>query len=96
SYEDMLDSLIIKFHEAAINDSGLYVLGIQISIYVMDKQELYNFHLCRRFHMPLTFTSYHSLKIAIKCAWNLRGLVNNLVDKLNNLINIDIGTPPLT
>nr|CAG8580345.1 6370_t:CDS:2 [Entrophospora candida] len=49
--KDMLDSLIIKFHEAAINDSGLYVLGIQ-------------------------------------------GLVNNLVDRLNNLINIDIGTLP--
>ncbi|CAH1767727.1 15764_t:CDS:2 [Entrophospora sp. SA101] len=97
--KDMLDALIIKFHEATMDDSDLYVLGVQlylnrVSIYTMNKRKLYNFRLCRRFSMPLTFTSYHGLKTAIKCAWNLRGLINNLTDKLDDLINLDIGSPP--
>ncbi|RUO96527.1 hypothetical protein BC936DRAFT_141878 [Jimgerdemannia flammicorona] len=96
--KDMLDELIIKFHGAGMNSTGLYILGIQtylsdVSVYLMEKKEVYHLHLLKNFSLPLMLTSYRKLKIAIQWAWNLRGLLNGLVHKLDGLMEPN-GTPP--
>jgi len=96
--KDILDDLHIKFCNAGMDDSGLYVLGIQthladVRIYLMERRDAYRLHLLKTFSLPLSFASFRNLRVAMKWAWNLRGLVNNLLSKLDDLIE-DAGTPP--
>jgi hypothetical protein len=75
--KDMLDALHMKFYYAGLDGTGLYVLGIQTylaetRIYLMEKPDVYHFRLLKVFSLPLSLASFCSLKVAIRCAWNLR------------------------
>ncbi|KAG9296820.1 hypothetical protein G9A89_002217 [Geosiphon pyriformis] len=73
--KDMLDDLQSKFLYAGWDGTQLYILGVQIymtevRIYLMEKREIYRLHLLKSFNLPLTFSAYRNLRVALKWAWN--------------------------
>ncbi|CAG8466371.1 5931_t:CDS:10 [Scutellospora calospora] len=98
--KDMLDNLRLKFFYS--DKDELYTLGIhvymtEVRVYLIEKQEVYFFHHLKSFNLPLSFSAYHSLKGALRTAWNIRGLVNSLIRKFNIIVDNNDGfkTPPM-
>ncbi|CAG8753315.1 uncharacterized protein OCT59_010658 [Rhizophagus irregularis] len=102
--KDMLDDLEMKFLYSGKNGMELYIVEIQaymteVRIYLIEKREIYFFHHLKTFNLPLTFSTYKSLKCALRVAWYIRGLLNSLVQELNTVNAGDDGgfkTPPTT
>ncbi|CAG8548826.1 3854_t:CDS:10 [Paraglomus occultum] len=103
--KDMLDDLELKLLKAGKGQLRPYVIGIQsyinmteIRVYLMERREIYFLHHLKSFNLPLTFSTYHYLKVALRVAWNIRGLVNSLVRELEETIIHDdddgFKTPP--
>ncbi|RHZ79259.1 hypothetical protein Glove_150g88 [Diversispora epigaea] len=97
--KDMLDDLLLKFYYA---NHKLYTIGIQvymteIQVYMMEKREIYFFHHLKSFDLPISFSSYNSLKYALRTMWNIRGLVNSLIQEFDIILDDNDGfrTPPL-
>ncbi|CAG8507582.1 1927_t:CDS:10 [Diversispora eburnea] len=97
--KDMLDDLVLKFYYA--NNPKLYIIGIQIymtevQIYLMEKHEIYFLHHLKSFDLPISFSSYKSLKSALKTVWNIRGLINSLIREFDIIFDNNDGfkTPP--
>ncbi|CAG8459931.1 7911_t:CDS:10 [Paraglomus brasilianum] len=83
--KDMLDNLQAKF-PCMIGDKKLYIIGIQtymteVRLYIMERNEVYRLHFLKSFHLPLTFSAYSNLRVALKWAWNIRGMLNELIKK---------------
>ncbi|KAG9293161.1 hypothetical protein G9A89_010498 [Geosiphon pyriformis] len=99
--KDMLDDLELKFLYAGNNVLQPYIVGIQtymtqVRIYLIEKREVYFLHHLKSFNLPLTFSTYHHLKSALRVAWNIRGLVNALVREFDNVDDDGFKTPPVT
>ncbi|CAG8641789.1 8019_t:CDS:2 [Paraglomus brasilianum] len=101
--KDMLDDLELKLLKAGKDQLRPYIIGIQsymteIRVYLMERREIYFLHHLKSFNLPLTFPTYHYLKVALRVAWNIRGLVNSLVRELEETIinddNDGFKTPP--
>nr|CAG8614972.1 1638_t:CDS:10 [Entrophospora candida] len=97
--KDMLDDLMLKFYYA--NNHKLYIIGIQVymtevQIYIMEKREIYFLHHLKSFDLPISFSSYNSLKFALRTVWNIRGLVNSLIQEFDIILDGHEGfeTPP--
>ncbi|RHZ87613.1 hypothetical protein Glove_33g69 [Diversispora epigaea] len=94
--KDTLDDMRIKYYNKVKKDETcLYTIGIQqykseIRIYLMERREVYRLHLIKTLDLPLTFSTYHILRISLIWAWNIRGLLNDLSEKLTN--NVEIGS----
>ncbi|CAG8663389.1 5290_t:CDS:10 [Funneliformis caledonium] len=80
-----------------------YIIGIQsymteVRVYLMERREIYFLHHLKSFNLPLTFSTYHYLKVALRVAWNVRGLVNSLVRELETIVDDNddgFKTPPI-
>ncbi|CAG8461019.1 7964_t:CDS:10 [Cetraspora pellucida] len=101
--KDMLDDLELKLLKAGKNQLRPYIIGIQsymteIRVYLIEKHEIYFLHHLKSFNLPLTFSTYYYLKVALRVAWNIRGLVNSLVWELKETLidddNDGFKTPP--
>ncbi|RHZ77911.1 hypothetical protein Glove_168g307 [Diversispora epigaea] len=99
--KDMFDDLELKFLYSGKDGSQLYTIGIQtymteVSVYLIEKREVYFLHHLKSFNLPLSFSAYQSLKGALRVAWNIRGLVNSLIRKFDIIFDNNDGfkTPP--
>ncbi|CAG8733294.1 19917_t:CDS:10, partial [Dentiscutata erythropus] len=93
--KDALDDMQMKYYYKIKKETCLYTIGIQqykseIRIYLMEKREVYRLHLIKTLDLPLTFSTYHILRISLSWAWNIRGLLNDLFDSL--IDNVEIGS----
>ncbi|PKB97938.1 hypothetical protein RhiirA5_112928 [Rhizophagus irregularis] len=75
--KDTLDDILEKFRGASRDSSNLYTIGIQlymteIRIYMMEKRDIYRLHLLKSFKLPLLYSSYDKLRLALSWAWNIR------------------------
>ncbi|CAB5352428.1 unnamed protein product [Rhizophagus irregularis] len=87
--KDTLDDILEKFRGVSRDLSNLYTIGIQlymteIRIYMMEKRDIYRLHLLKSFKLPLLYSSYDKLRLALSWAWNIRGLVKELSLKLDD------------
>ncbi|CAG8668557.1 14341_t:CDS:10, partial [Acaulospora morrowiae] len=99
--KDMLDDLELKFLNSGKDGLKLYTIGIQthmteVNVYLIEKREVYFLHHLKSFNLPLSFSAYQSLKGALRVAWNIRGLVNSLIQKFDVIFDNNDGfkTPP--
>jgi hypothetical protein len=44
----------------------------EIRIYMMEKRDIYRLHLLKSFKLPLLYSSYDKLRLALSWAWNIR------------------------
>ncbi|CAG8651248.1 8470_t:CDS:2, partial [Acaulospora morrowiae] len=70
--------------------SNIYTIGIQ---YMMEKRDVYRLHLLKSFNLPLSYSSYGSLRLALLWAWNIKGLVENLSSELDDRESVSSKTP---
>ncbi|RHZ50306.1 hypothetical protein Glove_501g29 [Diversispora epigaea] len=97
--KDALDDMCMKYYNKVKKDETcLYTIGIQqykseIRIYLMERREVYHLHLIKTLDLPLTFSTYHILRISLIWAWNIRGLLNDLLEKLINDVETGSVTP---
>ncbi|CAB4490981.1 unnamed protein product [Rhizophagus irregularis] len=87
--KDTLDDILEKFRGVSRDLSNLYTIGIQlymteIRIYMMEKRDIYRFHLLKSFKLLLLYSSYDKLRLTLSWAWNIRGLVKELSLKLDD------------
>ncbi|GES95999.1 hypothetical protein GLOIN_2v1487478 [Rhizophagus clarus] len=92
--KDTLDDMREKFNNTKKIQPSLFTIGLQqykseIRVFLMERRDVYRFHLIKTFCLPLTFTNFNNLRISLSWAWNIRGLVNDLFDKL--IDNEEIG-----
>ncbi|GBC36320.2 hypothetical protein GLOIN_2v1649442 [Rhizophagus irregularis DAOM 181602=DAOM 197198] len=97
--KDTLDDILEKFRGASRDSSNLYTIGIQlymteIRIYMMEKRDIYRLHLLKSFKLPLLYSSYDKLRLALSWAWNIRGLVKELSLKLDDSTIVSSRGPP--
>ncbi|CAH1757046.1 7644_t:CDS:2 [Entrophospora sp. SA101] len=69
----------------------------EVHVYLMERHDVYQLHLIiiKTFDIPLTFTTFHILRISLGWAWifGLQGLVNNLLEKLIDNAEMGLVTP---
>ncbi|CAG8580298.1 11605_t:CDS:10 [Diversispora eburnea] len=65
----------------------------EIRIYLMERREVYRLHFIKTLDFPLTFSTYHILRISLIWAWNIQGLLNDLLEKLINDVETGSVTP---
>ncbi|CAB5104893.1 unnamed protein product [Rhizophagus irregularis] len=97
--KDTLDDILEKFRGASRDSSNLYTIGIQlymteIRIYMMEKRDIYRFHLLKSFKLLLLYSSYDKLRLTLSWAWNIRGLVKELSLKLDDSTIVSSRGPP--
>ncbi|CAG8552276.1 6014_t:CDS:2 [Ambispora leptoticha] len=63
----------------------------KIRIYLMEKREVYRLHLLK----TLDLSTYHLLRINLIWTWNIRGLLNDLLENLINNVEIGSVTPQM-
>ncbi|CAG8616549.1 17520_t:CDS:10 [Acaulospora morrowiae] len=97
--KDTLDDMRMKYYNKVKKDETcLYTIGIQqykteIRIYLMERREVYRLHLIKTLNLPLTFSTYRILRISLIWAWNIRGMLNDLLEKLINNMETSSITP---
>ncbi|CAG8557417.1 13114_t:CDS:2 [Acaulospora colombiana] len=65
----------------------------EIRIYMMEKRDVYRLHLLKSFNLPLSYSSYGNLRLALSWAWNIKGLVENLSFELDDRESVSSKTP---
>ncbi|CAI2191141.1 5063_t:CDS:10, partial [Funneliformis geosporum] len=83
--KDTLDDIREKYNKE--NKSCLYTIGLQqykseVRVYLMELRDVYRLHHLKTLYLPLTFSTYRNLRVSLSWAWNIRGLVNDLLEKL--------------
>ncbi|RHZ54948.1 hypothetical protein Glove_421g114 [Diversispora epigaea] len=96
--KDTLDDMLEKFRSRNRCMTNLYTIGIQqymaeIRIYMMEKRDVYRFHLLKSFNLPLSHSSYGNLRLALSWAWNIKGLVEKLSFELDDRAFVSSRTP---
>ncbi|CAJ0627630.1 2322_t:CDS:2 [Entrophospora sp. SA101] len=98
------DNMQDKYYNNTKKDDKtcLYTIGLQqykseVHVYLMERHDVYQLHLIiiKTFDIPLTFTTFHILRISLGWAWifGLQGLVNNLLEKLIDNAEMGLVTP---
>ncbi|CAG8800708.1 3656_t:CDS:2, partial [Racocetra persica] len=77
---------------------NLYTIGIQqymteIQIFMMEKRDVYRLHLLKSFNLPLSYSVYGNLCLALSWAWNIKGLVESLSYELDDRAFVTSITP---
>jgi len=44
----------------------------EVWLYMMEKRTVYRLHLLKSFDLPLSYSSYSKLRLALSWAWNIR------------------------
>ncbi|CAJ0907814.1 10320_t:CDS:2, partial [Entrophospora sp. SA101] len=81
--KDMLGDMLKRFRSRNKCTSNLYTIGIQqymteIRVYMMEKRDIYRLHHLKSFNLPLSYSSYGNLRLALSWAWDIKCLVENL------------------
>ncbi|CAG8470600.1 9641_t:CDS:2 [Paraglomus occultum] len=96
--KDTLDDMLENCRSRNRRASNLYTIGIQqymteIRIYMMEKRDVYRFHLLKSFNLPLSHALFSNLRFALSWAWNIKGLVERLSFELEDGMIVSSRTP---
>ncbi|CAJ0627477.1 1329_t:CDS:2, partial [Entrophospora sp. SA101] len=75
--KDMLGDMLKRFRSRNKCTSNLYTIGIQqymteIRVYMMEKRDIYRLHHLKSFNLPLSYSSYGNLRLALSWAWDIK------------------------
>ncbi|RIA87270.1 hypothetical protein C1645_740257 [Glomus cerebriforme] len=85
--KDMLDNIHSHFNDINKDGKNLFVIAVQIimseiRIYLIEKREVYFLRFLKCIQLPLDFSSYNRLEVALNCAWDIRSMVNVIINEL--------------